>query len=204
MSNAIPKSYCCVRINPNKENDSKMPNSPKNDKKFRREMAVFGGNGSFTAVSYSSIFTCLWRTSYQRRTLKLSNEDCYTKVLKTTASNPPSMFDLCNFSIKSLNHSLYFLISLTVRFLIIAKKSTILRILLSKLLTKYPPTCPDKCSHIFHYIKILFTFKQIKEYLIVTKYLFHKNISIISVWYNYLARTALEFDVIFHAYFRLG
>jgi len=52
----------------------------------RREMAV---SGCFAAVSSQFHIVYTYNSSYQRRTLELSNEGCYTKVLNMTISAPP-------------------------------------------------------------------------------------------------------------------
>ncbi len=73
------------------ENDSKLSNSPRNDKKKnRRKMAVLGGN-RFSHFSHIVLLSL-----YQRRNFELSYEGCYTKVIKKNRIRPPALFFFVN------------------------------------------------------------------------------------------------------------
>ncbi len=52
--------------------------------KNRREMAVFGSSGGSISSQLHIVDT--YDSSYQRRTLELSYEDCYTEIIKITAT----------------------------------------------------------------------------------------------------------------------
>ncbi len=49
-------------------NDSKMSNSARNGKRIRRQMAVLGGSGGFTAVSSSSLINIIKATARPKHT----------------------------------------------------------------------------------------------------------------------------------------
>ena len=65
--------FVMLQINQKIDNDSKMPNSPRNIFKDRREMVVFGDIKCFTFVFFSQFHnvqcSCLLLQSHQSRTL---------------------------------------------------------------------------------------------------------------------------------------
>ena len=52
-----------------------------------------------------SHYSCLWLSSYQRRTFELSYEGCYTKVHKTTASPPHFWWNMWNLILLVTNYT---------------------------------------------------------------------------------------------------